>query len=162
MALQFSPENEARLADLLGRYPNKLAALIPTLYLAQTQWGHLTPEVMAYVAERLEVPPSQVLHTATFYTMLRKKPVGRFHVEVCANVSCFLRGCDAIVDALKDELGVGVGETTADGLFTLSEVECLAACGTAPALQVNWAYHENMTPDRARALVRELRSNAGR
>ena len=161
MPVAFTPDREQRFQDLLGRYPTKMAALVPTLYLAQEQWGHLSLEVMKYVAERLELPVSQVLNTATFYTLLYKRPVGRYVIQVCTNVSCYLRGCDAILNALRDKLGIEPGETTPDGLFTLEEVECIASCGTAPALQVNLEYHENMTPEAAVALVDELRARAG-
>jgi len=159
MALQFSDDNEKRFQDLLGRYPNKMAALIPTLYLAQRDFGYLRDDVMEYVAERLDLPPSQVLNTATFSTMLYKKPVGKHHVEVCTNVSCFLRGSDEIVTALTKKLGVELGETTEDGMFTLNQVQCIAACGTAPALQVNSSFHEDMTVDSACALIDQLRNN---
>lgn len=156
MGIQFTPEIEAQFKALLPRYPNKLAALIPTLYLAQEQFGYLRPEVMEYVAQRLDLPASQVLNTATFYTMLHKKPVGRYHIEVCTNVSCYLRGCDDVLDALQKKLSIECGETTADGLFTLDEVQCLAACGTAPVMCINRIYRENLTPDSAVKIVEGL------
>lgn len=157
MSIDFSAAAESRFQGLLARYPKKEAALIPALYLAQVEHGYLTLEALEYVAKRLDMPPAEVLNTATFYTMLYKKPVGKYHVEVCTNVSCFLRGCDAIVEALQKKLGVSLGETTPDKMFTLDEVQCLAACGTAPALQVNRRFHENMTPEAAVKLVDDLR-----
>ena len=157
MSIDFSAATESRFQGLLARYPKKEAALIPALYLAQVEYGYLTLEALEYVAKRLDMPPAVVLNTATFYTMLYKKPVGKYHVEVCTNVACFLRGCDAIVEALQKKLGVGLGETTPDKMFTLDEVQCLAACGTAPALQVNRRFHENMTPETAVQLVDDLR-----
>ncbi len=160
MALAFNEENERRLAQLLSRYPTRQAALIPALYLAQEQWGYLSDEVMAYVAERLDLPKAYVINTATFYTLLRKRPVGRYLIQVCRNVSCYLRGSDDVLAALQEHLGIRPGETTPDGLFTLEEVECLASCGTAPALQVNLRYHENMTPQSAIELVERLRAQA--
>lgn len=157
MSIEFSAATEAKFQALLTRYPNKPAALIPTLFLTQAEHKYLTLEALEYVAKRLDMPPAEVLNTATFYTMLYKKPVGKYHIEVCTNVSCFLRGCDDIVATLEKKLGVGVGETTPDKLFTLDEVQCLAACGTAPALQVNRRFHEEMTPQKAAALVDDLR-----
>jgi len=157
MKLSFSAENEGRIADLLRRYPDAQACLLPALRLAQEQFGYLTHEAMELVAGRLGLPAPEVLSTATFYTMYNKKPVGRFHVQICANVSCYLKGSDLVLKAVAQELGIKPGETTEDGLFTLSTVECLAACGTAPALQVNDTFHEEMTPDKARQLIRSLK-----
>lgn len=158
MALEFTPGNETAFQTLLSRYPTKQAALIPALYIAQNQFGHLSHEVMEYVAGRLELPTSKVLNTATFYTLLFKKPMGEYLVQVCTNVSCYLRGCDPVWSALKEKLGVGHGETTPDGMFTLEEVECVGSCGTAPVLQVNLDFHENITPEGACALIDTLRS----
>lgn len=158
MSIEFSAATEGKFQALLKRYPNMPAALIPTLFLTQAEHGYLTLEALEYVAKRLDMAPTEVLNTATFYTMLYKKPVGKHHIEVCTNVSCFLRGCDEIVAALEKKLGVGLGETTADKMFTLDEVQCLAACGTAPALQVNRRFHEDMTAQKAVALVDQLRA----
>ena len=154
MALSFTQENENNFQNLLGRFPEdkRKAALIPALQLAQTQWGHLTEEVMTYVAERLGLAAAEVMNTATFYTMLRKKPVGEFHIQVCTNLSCYLRGSDQLMGLLEGNLGIKCGQTTDDGKFTLDHVECLASCGTAPMMQVNDNYYENLTP----GLVEEL------
>lgn len=157
MALSFSTENERRIAEFLRRYPDPRAALLPVLHVAQEQFGYLSYEVMELVAQRLGIPPVEVLSTATFYTMYHKRPVGKYHIEVCANVSCYLRGSDSLLAAIEQELGIRAGETTEDGLFTLSTVECLAACGTAPVLQVNGKLYEMMTPEKARDLVRKLK-----
>lgn len=160
MELKFSPDAEARFQRLLKRYPERQAALIPTLLLAGREFGFLSREAMEYVAGRLSLPAALVLNTATFYTLVRKQPVGRHHIQVCMNIACHLRGADALADHLKRRLGIGFGETTADGLFSLEAVQCLAACGTAPALQVNDAYHEDMTPARVDALLDSLRAQA--
>lgn len=157
MAPAFDARNEQLFQELLTRYPTRQAALVPSLYIAQEQFGYLSVEVMEYVAGRLGLPPSQVLNTATFYTLLHKKPVGKYVVQVCTNVSCYLRGCDAVVNALKGKLGIELGETTADGLITLEEVECVGSCGTAPVLQVNLDFHENISPEHAMALVDSLK-----
>jgi len=158
MALAFSPEAEREFERIIRRYPNRRAALIPALLLADRQFGYLSREAMEYVAKRLELPPAWVLNTATFYTMLRKRPTGKHHVQVCVNVACYLRGAEQLGDHLKKRLGIGFGEVTPAGLFSLEGVQCLAACGTAPALQVNDAYHENMTTEKVDALIESLRA----
>jgi NADH-quinone oxidoreductase subunit E len=160
MALAFSPEAEREFERVVRRYPNRRAALIPILGLADREFGYLSREAMEYVAARLELPPAWVLQTATFYTMLRKRPTGRFHVQVCVNVACYLKGADALVEHLQKRLGIGMGEVTADGLFSLEGVQCLASCGTAPALQVNGDYHEGMTVEALDALLDSLRDRA--
>ncbi len=157
MQLAFSADNEARIGRLLAEYPDPKACLLPALYIAQEQFGYLTHEVMELVAERIGLPPGEVLSTATFYSMFKKRPTGKYHIQVCGNVSCFLKGSDRLMAALEKMLGIRDGETTEDGLFTLSTVQCLAACGTAPALQVNDTYHEEMTPEKVVALVNRLR-----
>lgn len=158
MALTFSPESERTIEGILQRYPagERQAALIPVLHVAQDEFGYLTVETMELVARRLDLPPSQVLNTATFYTMLRKKPVGTHHVQVCTNVSCWLRGSDDLVRHIEKRLGMSRGETTADKRFTLEEVQCLGACGTAPVIQVNDDYYEEMTPEKVDALLDDL------
>jgi NADH-quinone oxidoreductase E subunit len=156
MSLQFSSENEAAFQRIVARYPVRRAALLPTLWLAQEQWGYLSLEVMEYVAERLDLKPAFVGSVASFYTMYYKRPMGRHHVQVCTNLSCALVGSDRILDCLRRRLGIDVGETTADGKFSLSEVECLASCGTAPMMQINDDYWENLTPERTLEIVDRL------
>jgi NADH-quinone oxidoreductase E subunit len=156
MAVAFSPAAQAKFETYLTRYPIKRAAIMPTLWLAQEEFGWLSHEVMAYVAELLDLPPAFVASVASFYTMYYKRPMGRHHVQVCTNLSCTLRGADTIVDCLRTRLGIGVGETTADGTFSLSEAECLGSCGTAPMMQVNDDYWENLTPERTLEIVDRL------
>lgn len=156
----FSKAALETIATLRKRYPTHQAALIPTLFVAQREFGYLTPAALELVAETLGLPVTKVASTATFYTMFNKEPVGRFHVQVCKNISCYLRGSDDVTRAIEDECDVDCGATTPDGLFTLTEVECLAACGRAPVVQVNEDYHESMTPDGARQLIESLRSKA--
>jgi len=158
----FSASALEAIAALRKRYPTNQAALIPTLFVAQREFGHLDPAALELVAQTLGLPASKVISTATFYTMFNKEPVGRFHVQVCKNISCYLRGSDDVTRAFEDELDVDCGATTNDGLFTLTEVECLAACGRAPVVQVNENYHEWVTADGARQLVEELRTKNGR
>ena len=156
MTVEFSPEAKAKYETYLTRYPIKRAAIMPTLWLAQKEFGSLSPETLAYVADLLELPPAFVGSVASFYTMYYKRPVGRHHVQVCTNLSCALRGAEEIVDCLRERLGIGVGETTPDGRFTLSEAECLGSCGTAPMMQVDDDYWENLTPEATLALVDRL------
>jgi len=157
MQLAFSADNEARISRLLADYPDPKACLLPALYIAQEQFGYLTHEVMELVAERIGLPAGEVLSTATFYTMYKKRPTGKYHIQVCGNVSCFLKGSDRLLSVLEKALGIRDGETTEDGLFTVTTVQCLAACGTAPALQVNDTYYEEMTPEKVVDLVKRLR-----
>ena len=160
MALAFSPDTDREFDRIVRRYPNRRAALIPTLVLADREFGYLSREAMDYVAKRLQLPPAWVLGTATFYTLLRKRPTGRYHLQVCVNVACYLRGADQLGDHLKSRLGIGFGEVTPDGLFSLEGVQCLASCGTAPVIQVNDDYHENMTLAGVDALIESLRLKA--
>lgn len=153
MSVQFSDETYRRFEEVLSHYPTKQAALLPTFWLAQEEFGYLSPEVMEYIARLLDLSPASVASVASFYTMLYKKPMGRFHLQVCTNLSCRLRGADRIVDCVRDKLGIGLGQTTADRVFSLSEVECLGSCGTAPVVQVNDDYHEHQTPDRVKRLI---------
>jgi NADH-quinone oxidoreductase subunit E len=169
MTLAFSDTARQRFDEIVARYPNRQAALLPVLHLAQQEFDHVSPEVMEYVAGLLGLPPVKVQHVATFYTMYNKKPVGRFHLQVCTNIACHLTGGPEILEHLKKKLGVGNKGTTEDGLFTLEEVECLAACGTAPAIQVNdkkdrdehIKYHEKLDSlAKVDQLVEDLRAKA--
>jgi NADH-quinone oxidoreductase E subunit len=144
MALEFSPETRKKFDEIVGRYPKKEAAMLPVLRLAQEEFGYLSAEAIEYVAAIMGVPAARVYGVVTFYTMLNMKPIGRHHIQVCRTLPCALAGAERITAAVKSKVGVGVGETTADGKFTLSEVECLASCGTAPMMQVNDDYYENL------------------
>ncbi|HSD11792.1 MAG TPA: NAD(P)H-dependent oxidoreductase subunit E [Candidatus Binatia bacterium] len=145
MAVQFSNQALGEYQRVLSRYPINRAALMPVLWIAQREFGCLSPEVQQYVADLMGFPLAWVSGVASFYTMYYKKPIGKYHLQVCTNVSCMLRGSDEIVRAIEERLGIGLGETTTDGRFSLDEVECLASCGTAPMMQVNEDYHENLT-----------------
>lgn len=152
MALQFSDKVEQEFQELLTRYPTKQAAMLPALLLAQAEFGWVSVEVMDFIAERLELPPAKVLTTATFYSMFNKQPVGRCHIQVCTTLSCAFRGGYELLEKLEDRLGIRTGETSPDGNFTLSEVECLASCGTPPMFQMtdskgNMEYFESLTTD---------------
>jgi NADH-quinone oxidoreductase subunit E len=154
--VRFSPAALEELERIVRKYPSKRAAIMPALWLAQREFGWLSAPVQQYVADLLGFPLAWVSGLASFYTMYYKEPVGRFHLQVCTNVSCMLRGSDAIVRVCEERLGVALGQTTPDRRFTLSEVECLASCGTAPMMQVNDDYHENLDPERTLALIDRL------
>lgn len=156
MAVAFSPAAKAKFDQFVTRYPIKRAAIMPTLWLAQEEFGWLSHEVLEYVAGLLELSPAFVASVASFYTMYYKQPMGRHHVQVCANLSCALLGSDRIVDCLRQRLGIEVGQTTGDGKFSLSVVECLGSCGTAPMMQVNDDFWENLTPERTLEIVDRL------
>ena len=156
MAVEFSPAAKAKFEQILPRYPIKRAAIMSTLWLAQEEFGWLSHDVLAYVAGLLELSPAFVASVASFYTMYYRQPMGRHHVQVCTNLSCALVGADRIVDCLRQRLGVEVGQTTADGRFSLSEAECLGSCGTAPMMQVNDDYWENLTPERTLEIIERL------
>src|SRR5262249_37509045 len=145
MSVRFSPSAQAELEQILRRYPVRRAAIMPTLWLAQRELGYLNEDALAYVAELLQLSPAFVASVASFYTMYYKQPMGRFHVQVCTNLSCSLLGADTIVSCLERRLGIGVGETDTARQFSLSEVECLGSCGTAPMMQVNDDYWEDLT-----------------
>lgn len=145
MALKLSSEGTEECRSIVEKLGNREAALIPVLYVAQDEFGWLSTEAMDLVAELLELPPPRVYGVATFYTMFNKEPVGKYHIQVCTNLSCSLLGADHVMEYISAKLGIAVGETTPDGRFTLSSVECLGSCGTAPMMQINDEYHENLT-----------------
>jgi NADH-quinone oxidoreductase subunit E len=153
----FSAEGEARLQHLVSIYPQKRSALIPMLLLAQKEQGYVTMEAMEYIARILDLSASEVESTMSFYTLLRRKPAGKYHLLICTNLACMLRGSDDIEASVKRKLGVELGQVTADGLFSAIEFECLGSCTTAPAIQVNGEFHENLDVPKVEALIDELR-----
>ena len=157
MKFVFSEESEKKFESLLKKYPQKEAALLPTLWVAQQQFGYLPQEARKYVAERLELSLARVEAVVSFYTMYKTKPMGKYHVQVCRTISCALKGCDKVLEAIRNELGIREGETTSDGLFSFDHVECIAACGGAPAMQINFDYYENLNPERAISILKELK-----
>lgn len=159
-APKFGPEAMERYEWLLTRYPTKQAALLPTIRLAEEQFGNLGPAQLKYVADLMGFPPARVLGVFSFYTHFRREGTGCYHIQVCHTLSCALRGAKDLVQHLEKKLDVRVGETTEDGLFTLSKVECLASCDTAPMLQCNDDYHENLDLDAADTLIDSLRREA--
>jgi NADH-quinone oxidoreductase E subunit len=153
MALEFSPETLKEFAATVARYPKKEAAMLPVLYLAQREFGHLGPEAIEYVAKLMDQAPARVQGVVSFYTMYNMKPIGRHHIQVCRTLSCALRGAEEVTEYLRKKLGIDCGQTTTDGRFTLSEVECLASCGTAPMMQVNDDYYENLTEEKINQIL---------
>lgn len=156
MAVEFSQSALNDYNEILARYPEKEAAILPTLHLAQREFGYLSGEVVEYVSSLLGFSEARIFGVATFYTMYNKKPVGRHHVQVCKNISCSLLGASHIIEYISTKLGIEPGETTADGKFTLSLVECLGSCGTAPMMQVNDDYHENLAIEKIDGILDEL------
>jgi NADH-quinone oxidoreductase E subunit len=143
--LEWPEALRGRVADVFRHYPNRRSAALPLLWLAQREWGWISPEALRLVARTAELPETEVFGVATFYTMFNLRPVGTYHLQVCMTLSCSLMGADRIFRHLSRKLGIGHGETTPDGRFTLRRVECLAACGGGPCLQVNERkFHENL------------------
>jgi NADH-quinone oxidoreductase E subunit len=159
-AFAFTSENLATANRIIARYPQgrQQSAVMPLLDLAQRQnKGWLNREAMDYVAELLAMPPIRVYEVASFYTMYNLAPIGRYHVQVCTTTPCWLRDSGSIVEACKRALGIELGETTADGLFTLKEVECLGACVNAPMMQVNDDYYEDLDPQSTARILEALK-----
>ncbi len=159
MAFALSPERERELQDILTRYPTRMAATIPLLHLCQDQNGWVSEEIIQYVANKLDVPPAHVQGVVTFYTLFNQKPVGKHQVWVCRTLPCALRGAYGVIAQCEKKLGIHVGETTKNGKVTLRTAECLASCGTAPMMQVNKEYHENLTPERIDAILTKLQES---
>ncbi|MGQ0616970.1 MAG: NADH-quinone oxidoreductase subunit NuoE family protein [Acidimicrobiia bacterium] len=157
---RLNPANVALAGEIIGRYPVPKSATIPLCHLAQEQDGHLSEEAMAHIAELVGVTPAEVLGTASFYEMFKREAVGRYFVNVCTSISCFLSGGDELLHHAEERLGVKAGGTTTDGRFTLEEYECIAACTEAPCLQVNYRYFHKVTNDDFDRLVDDL--GAGR
>jgi len=158
MAYQFSEETEKAFQWLLTRYPKKDAVLLPLLHRVQREAGYLTPEAIDYVAGRMGLSPGRIREVASFYTMFRLNKKGKYVLQVCHNLSCYLRGSDEILASLKKILGIVEGQTTPDGMFTIERAECLASCSTAPVMQVNeWDYHENLTIEKVEQVIAALK-----
>ena len=152
----FSPESEEEFQKTIARYLNKAAATLPVLWIAQRQFGWLSPEVLELVSQKLDLPYARVLGVASFYTMFKLKPTGKYHVQICRNLSCAMFGAERATERICKKLGIKPGETTSDKLFTVEQVECLAACGMAPAVQVNEEYYGMMKGEKLDQLVEVL------
>ncbi len=143
-----SESTRQKIEALIPRYPVSRSALIPSLHLAQAEAGYISDETISEIAEIFGLTPNEVHEVTSFYTMFFKKPMGKYVLQVCTNISCLLSDSDSIMAHLQKRLGIRPGETTSDGRFSLLEVECLASCGTGPVVQINDEYHENLTPEK--------------
>ena len=154
---KFSSENEIKFQEYVTRYPLIDSVMLPALWLVQEQEAWVSPEAMIYVADRLGKTPIQVYEVATFYTMFNLKPIGKHHIELCKTLSCMLCGSRDIKNHIKQTIGIEPGQTSEDGLFHLSEVECMGACGGAPMFALDGQYHEKLTKQRVDELVAECK-----
>ena len=159
--MTFSPQLEERFGELLKRYPEgrTRSAVIPMLMYAQDEVGAVTPELIAEIASRCKVEPLQVDEVVGYYSMLHRKPMGKFHVQVCTNISCLLVGGEELYEHACKKLGIGHKQVTADGLISLEEVECMGACSWAPAVEINYDFHHQVTPEKLDELIRGLRKS---
>jgi NADH-quinone oxidoreductase subunit E len=154
----FSPELAARFDRMVTLYPMRRSALIPMLLYAQDEVGYLSQPVISEVAARIGITELDVRDVITYYSLMRTAPVGKYHVQVCTNISCMLRGGNEMLAHCKQRLGIGNKETTPDKLFSLEEVECIGACSWAPAAQINYDFHENLTPESMDKILDDYRS----
>ncbi len=146
--MKFSEEFEQRFAEMLTHYPIKRSVLVPTLLYMQDELGYLTDEAIEEIAKRLDLPVLEIHNVISYYSMLRTKPAGKYNVQVCTTVSCMARGAEDVLEHCKKKLGIDIKHTTDDGMFSLDEVECIGACSWAPAAQVNYDFHENLTTEK--------------
>lgn len=158
--MQLPPQLEAKFNQLVSRYPVKRSALIPMMLYGQDEFGWLSDELLEEIARRLDLNMTQVTETLAYYSMLRRKPAGKYHVQVCTNISCMLRGGNEVFEHVKKRLGIENREVQKSGTFSLEEVECIGACSGAPAMQVNYDFHEDLDPDKVDAILEQL--EAGR
>jgi NADH-quinone oxidoreductase subunit E len=156
----FSDSTESRFKHLLSIYPRKRSALVPMLLLAQKEHGYIKDEAIEYIAHFLDLSPSDVESTMSFYTLLHRHPVGKYHIMICTNLSCLLQGSDEIEACVKRRLGVELGEVTADGMFSAVEFECLGSCTTAPVMQINGEFHENLDAKKVERIIDTLQKQA--
>ena len=159
--MKFSDQFESRFAEMLTHYPTKRSALVPTLLYAQDELGYLNDEAISEIAARVELTELEVRNVISYYSMLTTKPRGRYNVQVCTNIACLLRGGEELLDHCKGKLGIGHKGTTADGMFSLEEVECIGACSWAPAAQVNYDFHENLTAGKMDKILDEYKKKLG-
>lgn len=152
----FSPEVEAEIDRHLAKYPVMRSAILPLMFIVQRERGYLDPPGVAYLAKRLGLRITDIWEVATFYSMLHTEPIGKYHIQICKTLSCKIMGAGKITEHCSRKLGITPGETTADGRFSLSEVECLGSCGTAPMFQINFDYHENLTTEKVDQLLASL------
>ncbi|HMD19718.1 MAG TPA: NAD(P)H-dependent oxidoreductase subunit E [Alloacidobacterium sp.] len=158
----FSPATAARFDRLVTIYPVKRSALVPMLLYAQDDVGYISDAVIAEIAQRIGITELDVRNVLTYYSMLRTKPAGKYNVQVCTNISCMLRDGYGIMEHCKKRLGIGHKETTADGLFSLEEVECIGACCWAPAIQINYDFYDELTPEKMDQILDDYKAGRGK
>ena len=157
MALEFNENTRKKLAETSERLPDRHSLMIPALAMAQKDFGYISTEAMELIANELEVTVAEVKAVATFYTMFNKKPVGKYHIQVCQNLTCSILGAEPLITYLEKKLDIACGETSKDKMFTLSRVECLGSCGTAPVMQINDDYYENLTTQKIDEILATLK-----
>jgi len=159
--MKFTDQLEARYADMMTHYPVKRSILVPFLLYTQDEYGYVRDEVIAELAKRLEITELDIRGVISYYSMLRTKPGGKFNVQVCTNICCLLRDGEKMLEHVRNKLGVHVNQgTTPDGFFSVEEVECIGACSWAPAMQVNYDFHDNLTPEKIDQILQEYREKA--
>jgi NADH-quinone oxidoreductase subunit E len=146
--------------EKMKEYPTKRGFLVPMLLYSQDEAGYLSDEIIAHLAKKTELPELEVRNVISYYSLLHTKPMGKYHVQVCTNISCMLRGGEEILDHCKNKLGIGHKQTTPDGTFSLEEVECIGACSWAPAVQINYDFHENLTPGKMDTVIEQYRKRS--
>jgi NADH-quinone oxidoreductase subunit E len=160
--VRFSDQFEKRFAEMLTHYPTKRSVLVPTLLYAQDEAGYLSDDVIREIAQRVDLTVLEVNNVISYYSMLTTKPRGKFNVQVCTNIACMLRGGEELLEHCKAKLGIGHKGTTPDGIFSLEEVECIGACSWAPAVQVNYDFHENLTEQKMDQVLESYKTKAAR
>jgi NADH-quinone oxidoreductase subunit E len=156
MSFAFTKENLGKIEALKKRYPSPRALSLPCLWMAQYQEGYISLDAVETIGELIDWPPMEIYRVATFYTMFNLEPVGKYHIQLCKTLSCALCGKSEVLAKLQERLNLGVGESSEDGRYTLTQVECLGSCGTAPVMQINERYYENLTPDKVDMILDEL------
>ena len=156
----FAENTDKLFRELVTHYPTKRSALVPMLLFAQDEIGHLSDEVITDLAQRVDLTELEVRNVISYYSLLHTKPMGKYHVQVCTNISCMLRGGEELLEHCKERLRIGHKQTQPDGLFSLEEVECIGACSWAPAVQVNYDFHENLTPEKMDRVLEQYASKS--
>jgi len=154
----FTEEELQKVQEIRSHYPTNLAAVMGVLHMMQDKYGMISDEAVSYVAKLIDVPEENVLGVVSFYEMYHQHPTGKYKLQVCTNVSCMLCGSDMVQKTIKANIGIGIGEMTEDGLFSVHEAECLGSCGTAPMISVNKTYYDRLNPEKINALIDELKA----
>lgn len=157
MSPEYSDKSKKKIEEILSHYPKKEAALLPVLHLTQREFGCISPTEEKLVAAALDIKPIRVREAVTFYSMLNRQPMGKYHIQVCSNLSCTLLGAESLIDHLKQKLGIESGQTTSDKKFTLTTVECLGACEEAPAMMINFDYYGHLDQKKIDNILNKLK-----